>query len=68
MIVLVIHAKITQPVLILSTSSAVTAYLDLMEHAVKIVRHIAPLNLKLYCKYEYTKPCMINRIWGLKRL
>ena len=24
--------------------------------------------LKLYCGYEYTKPCMINRIWGLKQL
>ena len=22
--------------------------------------------LKLYCRYEYTKPCMINCIWGLK--
>ena len=21
--------------------------------------------LKLYCRFEYTKPCMINRIWGL---
>ena len=42
--VLVTHAKITQPVLILSTSSAVTAYLDLMKHSVKIVRPIASLN------------------------
>ena len=24
--------------------------------------------LKLYCSYEYTKPCMINFIWGLKQL
>ena len=24
--------------------------------------------LKLYCRYEYTKPLMINRIWGLKQL
>ena len=24
--------------------------------------------LKLYCRYEYTKPGMINRIWGLKHL
>ena len=23
------------------------------------------LKLKLYCRYEYTKPGMINRIWGL---
>ena len=22
--------------------------------------------LKLYCRYEYTNPCMINCIWGLK--
>ena len=22
--------------------------------------------LKLYCGYKYTRPCMINRIWGLK--
>ena len=26
------------------------------------------LYLKLYCRYEYTKPYMINRIWGLKQL
>ena len=38
--VLVTHAKITQPVLILSTSSAVIAYLDLMEHSVIIIRPI----------------------------
>ena len=25
-------------------------------------------DLKLYCRYEYTKPYMINRIWGLKQL
>ena len=25
-------------------------------------------SLKLYCGYKYTKPCMINRIWGLKQL
>ena len=24
--------------------------------------------LKLYCGYLYTRPCMINRIWGLKQL
>ena len=22
--------------------------------------------LKLYCRYLYTRPCMINHIWGLK--
>ena len=26
------------------------------------------LDLKLYCRYEYTKPCIINRIWCLKQL
>ena len=26
------------------------------------------LNLKLYCRYLYTRPCMINHIWGLKQL
>ena len=25
-------------------------------------------NLKLYCRYLYTRPCMINHIWGLKQL
>ena len=24
------------------------------------------MTLKLYCRYEYTKPCVINCIWGLK--
>ena len=24
--------------------------------------------LKLYCRYLYTRPCMINHIWGLKQL
>ena len=24
--------------------------------------------LKLYCRYLYTKPCMINHIWDLKQL
>ena len=26
------------------------------------------LVLKLYCRYLYTRPCMINHIWGLKQL
>ena len=26
------------------------------------------INLKLYCRYLYTRPCMINHIWGLKQL
>ena len=25
-------------------------------------------DLKLYCRYLYTRPCMINHIWGLKQL
>ena len=25
-------------------------------------------NLKQYCRYLYTRPCMINHIWGLKQL
>ena len=25
-------------------------------------------DLKLYCSYLYTRPCMINHIWGLKQL
>ena len=24
--------------------------------------------LKLYCRYLYTRPCLINHIWGLKQL
>ena len=42
--VLVTHAKITQPVLILSTSSVVTAYLVLMKRFVKTVRRIVSLH------------------------
>ena len=26
------------------------------------------LLLKLYCRYLYTRPCLINHIWGLKQL
>ena len=26
------------------------------------------ISLKLYCRYLYTWPCMINHIWGLKQL
>ena len=26
------------------------------------------ISLKLYCRYLYTRPCMINHIWGLKQL
>ena len=26
------------------------------------------LYLKLYCRYLYTRPCMINHIWSLKQL
>ena len=26
------------------------------------------VHIKVYCRYEYTKPCIINHIWGLKQL
>ena len=26
------------------------------------------INLKLYCGYKYTRPCMINRIWDVLQL
>ena len=29
---------------------------------------MAGLDLKLYCRYLYTSPCMINHIMGLKQL
>ena len=32
------------------------------------VRQEVKRALKLYCGYLYTRPCMINRIWGLKQL
>ena len=28
----------------------------------------SPVTLQLHCGYKYTRPCMINRIWGLKQL
>ena len=31
-------------------------------------RSISLCSLKLYCRYLYTRPCMINHIWGLKQL
>ena len=59
--VLVTHAKIMQPVLILSTSSAVTAYLDLMERSVKIVRRIFSFNC--IAKYKIvSKHCLKLRL------
>ena len=30
--------------------------------------HKAKQLLKLYCRYLYTRPCMLNHIWGLKQL
>ena len=30
--------------------------------------HWLTVSLKLYCRYLYTRPCMINPIWGLKQL
>ena len=35
---------------------------------IKLKIKALPFCLKLYCGYKYTRPCMINRIWGLKRL
>ena len=35
-------------------------------HKVTWVLFFIPYILKLYCRYIYTKPCMINCIWGLK--
>ena len=32
------------------------------------INAVSDVLLKLYCRYEYTKPCMINRFWGLKQL
>ena len=32
------------------------------------VERIFIINFKLYCGYKYVRPCMINRIWGLKQL
>ena len=32
------------------------------------IRIVKQFYLKLYCRYEYTRPYMINRIWGLKQL
>ena len=29
---------------------------------------LLPIPLKLYCRYLYTRPCMINHIWSLKQL
>ena len=34
----------------------------------KLYKIINPYILKLYCGYEYTKPLMIDRVWGLKQL
>ena len=33
-----------------------------------IERNFVVLTLKLYCRYLYTRSCMINHIWGLKQL
>ena len=34
----------------------------------KIFDFYVMMSLKLYCRYLYTRPCMINHIWGLKQL
>ena len=33
-----------------------------------LIRYARIFVLKLYCGYLYTRPCMINCIWGLKQL
>ena len=46
-------------------------YTDLLrfEHpSVLLFAFICWYSLKLYCRYLYTRPCMINHIWGLKQL
>ena len=32
------------------------------------VNRLGVSELKLYCRYLYTWPCMKNHIWGLKQL
>ena len=48
------HAHIATKLMILYDESECRSYYVFM--------------LKLYCGYKYTRPCMINRIWGLKQL
>ena len=45
-------------------TSNVNDYLSLNVRRIPLVKSI----LKLYCRYLYTRPCMINHIWGLKQL
>ena len=37
-------------------------------HAIRFATIYFRMSLKLYCRYLYTRPCMINHIWGLKQL
>ena len=39
-----------------------------METYLFILAKPIQMKLKLYCRYLYTRPCMINHIWGLKQL
>ena len=38
------------------------------KNTTRLCMHLSMLNLKLYCRYEYARPYMINRIWSLKQL
>ena len=38
------------------------------ENSVRLHVGFQGSELKLYCRYLYTRPCMINHIWGLKQL
>ena len=37
-------------------------------HHPRLFGHATATFLTLYCRYEYTRPYMINRIWSLKQL
>ena len=42
---------------------------NILLHKLKVYKFSEQtLTLKLYCRYLYTRPCMINHIWGLKQL
>ena len=57
-------------VVLLSWVVSVQSVTDLARafQSVWCLQHIFATILKLYCRYLYTRPCMINHIWGLKQL
>ena len=59
---------ITWPVVacILGCENTLTKVRKNMSRATQTFR--SDVLLKLYCRYLYTRPCMINHIWGLKQL